>query len=126
MRRVSGRIARHAGILAIMGFVVGNLSFLVASLWGDAIGDTSSVSSARISADVYSVIWAVVLAAGAAWAARRGQRGLFNASLVFAAIHAYTQGFSRFSDEPLIFVLGGLAAIPLAWGLWRLNQRFAG
>jgi uncharacterized membrane protein (Fun14 family) len=146
-RQVTDRIGRHAGILAIMGFVVGNLCFLVGSLWGDTIGETwwraawlatngdsySGLSAARevwqataltISPGVYSVVWALVLAGCAAWAAMRSQRGLFNTAMVFAGIHGYTQAFEIFGDDPLAYVIGGLVAVPLAWGLWRLNARF--
>jgi len=42
--------------------------------------------------------------------------------MTFAGIHAYTQVFESFYDEPLAYVVGGLAAIPLAFGLWRLNN----
>jgi hypothetical protein len=149
--RFGDRIARHAGMLAIMAFVVGNLCFLVGSLWGDVIGE----SWARVSYDhfrtpegaydweaaeaarsaymeralviprwVFAILWAGLLAAGAFWSAHRGQRGLFNATLTFGAIHAYTQAFESFAQEPLAYVIGGLAAIPLAWGAWRLNARF--
>ncbi len=30
--------------------------------------------------------------------------------------------FENSADEPLAYVIGGLAAIPLAFGLWRLNN----
>ncbi len=50
------------------------------------------------------------------------RRGLFNAGMTFAGIHGYTQMLESFSDEPLAYVIGGLAAIPLAFGLWRLNN----
>jgi hypothetical protein len=149
--RSGERIARHAGILAIMAFVVANLCFLVGSLWGDVIGeswaragyedfrtadgayDWEAFEAARqayveralsIPRVVFAVIWAGLLAAGALWAAHRGHRGLFNATLTFGAIHGYTQAFESFAQEPLAYVLGGLAAIPLAWGAWRLNARF--
>ncbi|MFT7059052.1 MAG: hypothetical protein ACJASV_001559, partial [Pseudorhodobacter sp.] len=36
----------------------------------------------------------------------------------------YTQAFEIFGDDPLAYVIGGLVAVPLAWGLWRLNARF--
>jgi len=147
MGRFSDRIAHHAGMLAIMGLVVGNLSFLVASIQGDYIGhswfeaawlaehtviytelgqarDIWMQSAIHIPAPVFAVIWAVALAAGAVWAARRGQRGLFNAALVFATIHAFTQARDLFTGEPIGLVIGGMVAVALAWGLWRLNQRF--
>lgn len=141
------RIGRHAGMFAIMTFIVGNLCFLVGSLWGDVVGqsfmvrpdystadfDWQAYDAAReafaaqtlvISDGVYSVVWALALAAMATYAAYRNRRGLFNATLTFAATHAYTQMFERFADEPLAYVVGGLAAVPLAWGMWRANERF--
>lgn len=78
----------------------------------------------EISENTYSVLWAVALALCLYWASHKNLRGLFNATLTFGAIHAYTQMFESFADEPLAYVIGGFAAIPLAWGMWRLNQRF--
>lgn len=147
MTRTPDRFGRHAGILAIMAAVVGNLAFLVGSLWGDEIAasfyrfDAPQYSAfdnwsefqaaydlweeqfIQISEHVFSVVWAILLIAGAWLAALTHRRGLFNASITFLAIHAYTQVFETFSDEPMVYALGGLAAIPTAWGLWRLNQK---
>lgn len=143
--RVSERNARHLRILAVMGFIIANLCALVGSIWGDVVGehlwgpgryrdgwaDYETYSAARdsfrdaaliIPELTYSILWAVTLLATIIWAASRTQRGLFNAALTFAAIHFYTQMFESFSDEPLAYVIGGLGAIPLAWGVWRLNQ----
>lgn len=145
--RWPGRIARHAGIFAVLAFVIGNLCFLVGSLWGDTIGEHAATIRARaelagdwsairdridayreraitIPAGVFAAVWAIVLAACAVWAARGLRRGLFNTAMTFGAIHAYTQLFESFGDQPLAWVVGGLAAIPLAWGLWRLDQGF--
>ena len=77
-----------------------------------------------ISENVYSVGWALALAAVVFVAAHRNMRGLFNAGVTFAGIHAYTQIFETLYDEPLAWVIGGFAAIPLAWGMWRLNLWF--
>jgi hypothetical protein len=145
IRHRPDRDGRHAGILAILAFVVANLCLLVASLWGDTVGDTFvrarleasgdsweivqqrfdawQATALRIPEGVFSILWAAALAACAVWAGRSHRRGLFNASLTFGAIHAYTQMFESFGDEPLAWLLGGMAAIPLAWGLWRLNRR---
>ena len=143
------RIAAHARTLAIMGFVVANLAALVGSLFGDAIGQsvwgpgrnswTSGMtyeqfeaaetafraSTLVISENVYSVLWALALLGMTAWSATSGRRVLFNAMLTFAGLHAYTQLFESFADQPLAYVIGGFGAIPLAWGAWRLNQWFA-
>lgn len=149
-QRVPERLASHARTLAIMGFVVANLAALVGSLWGDVVGQsvwgpgsdywrTANIdfdtwqaadqafreTALVISENVYSVLWALALLAIGAWSAHSGRRVLFNATLTFAGIHAYTQLFESFSDEPLAYVVGGFAAIPLAWGAWRLNQWFA-
>ena len=144
------RIARHGRTLVIIAFVVANLCALVGSLWGDVVGETLWGSgrprygaeyddydaflaakqayldsfALNISANVYSVLWAIALVAIIAWAAHRVNRGLFNAGVTFAGIHAYTQLFESFADEPLAWVIGGFAAIPLAWGMWRLNQKW--
>lgn len=144
--RLDDRFGRHAGILAIMAAVVGNLAFLVGSLWGDTVGASfftfagdptlgwEEQSAARaafeaqlfhISEHVFAVAWALLLAGAAFWAAHANRRGLFNAAMTFAGIHAYTQVFETLGDEPLVWALGGLAAVPLAWGMWRLNQHLA-
>lgn len=144
--RVTERSARHARVLAVLAFVMANLCALIGSLWGDVVGETiwgpgwysfrsdTSWEEFRamrelfrentlvISEHVYSVLWAVALVAMILWAAYQNQRGLFNAALTFGAIHAYTQMFESFADEPLAYVIGGLAAIPLAWGIWRLDH----
>ncbi len=89
--RVSDRCGRHAGILAIMAAVVANLAFLVGSLWGDHVGlsfydmpdwnndltwqengairDAFRAQFFTISEHVYSIVWAVLLAGAAIWAA---------------------------------------------------------
>ena len=143
-RRASAHIGAHLGILAILATVVGNLAFLVATLWGDtlflSLGDAPTREPGmewsefnelyeayeaqffHISEHVFTIVWAVLLGIGAFWAAHANKRGLFNAAMTFAGIHAYTQMFESFGDEPLAWAIGGLAAIPLAWGLWRFNQ----
>jgi len=141
----SDRLGRHAMILAILAFIVANLCALVGSLWGDWVGETLwrnawrkenvgdwqamhearklwQASAVHISEQVFTVIWALALAVTIAWAAFASHRGLFNTGMTFAGIHAYTQLFESFGDEPMAWALGGLAAIPAAWGLWKLDQ----
>jgi hypothetical protein len=149
MGRMHERTGRHLGVLAIMALIVMNLCFLVGSLWGDVVGssyihyadfqgDGQSYETYRATMEafeahtlviadwVYAIVYTVFLVAGVAFAAHRGNRGLFNAMLVFGAIHGYTQVFESFYDEPLAYVIGGLVAIPLAWGMWRLGARMRG
>ena len=141
--RWPAHISRQAGILMIMACVVANLCFLVGSILGDVVGaswwgpmrsdfddyvaysaasDAFRAATFSISEHVYSVSWAVLLALLVVWAALSKRRGLFNTAMTFAGIHAYTQLFESFADEPLAYVIGGLAAIPIAFGLWRLNN----
>lgn len=142
--RAGPALVRQAGIMMVMAFIVANMCFLVGSIWGDVIGerlwgpvyrdftgDWTAYSDARdafraqaitISEGVYSVVWALLLAGLIVWAAMSNRRGMFNTAMTFAGIHAYTQMFETFYDEPLAYVVGGLAAIPLAFGLWRLNN----
>lgn len=145
---LSDRVRNHTHMFGIMAFIVANLCFLVGSLFGDTVGielwgpgssswqyeggyenynearEAFNLTALHIHEHVYSIIWAIALVIAAAWAAHTNRRGIFNAAMTFGAIHAYTQAFETFYDEPLAYVVGGLAAIPLAWGLWRLNNRF--
>lgn len=144
--RFEPRQGRHYAMLLMLAFVVMNLCFLVGSLWGDTPGDTLwgisvfnrsaypdydtfnnayeayRATAFTISAGVFAIAWAVVLAAVVIWSAVNNRRGPLNAALTFAALHAYTQAFDAFGAEPLVFAMGGLAAIPLAWGLMQVNS----
>lgn len=147
--RTIERHARHARVISVMAFIVANLSALVGSLFGDRIGENIWGPGQRffrsgfdtqenwqqaqnaflenawvISDSAYAIIWAITLVAMIAFSAHKNNRGLFNASMTFAGLHAYTQMFENFGDEPLAWVIGGLVAIPLAWGMWRLNVWF--
>lgn len=142
--RGSQVLTRQAGILLIMAFIVANLCFLVGSIGGDVIGQSIwgptyagfgsdwdaynraqglyEAQSFSISEDAYTIVWALLLGALIVWAAMTNRRGVFNTTMTFAGIHAYTQMFESFYDEPLAYVVGGLVAIPLAFGVWRLNN----
>jgi hypothetical protein len=142
------RDARHAKVSAVLAFIVLNLAALVGSLWGDTVGseiwgpsatldpdipweerraaiDAWEATALKISAEVYAIGWGMLLVALIFWGAWAHQRGLFNTALTFGLLHTYTQLFESFGDEPLAYVLGGLAAVPLAWGMWRLNRRLS-
>ncbi|MCT4557956.1 MAG: hypothetical protein N4A61_07850 [Pelagimonas sp.] len=147
--RLTERHARHSRTLGTLGLIVANLCALVGSLWGDWVGETiwgpgasrwrsdmdyDTWNAARdtyretalfLSDSAYTIGWAVILMALIAWSAMRNHRAVFNTSLTFAGIHAYTQVFESFYDQPLAYVLGGLAAIPLAWGIWQLDQKMS-
>ena len=142
-------VARHLRVVAVLALIVANLCALVGSLWGDVVGETIwgpgrygqsgldydawlaaqdafRAQALSISDDVYAVLWGVVLVILILWSAHRNNRGLFNTALTFGAIHAYTQLFENFGDQPLAWVIGGFAAIPLAWAVWWLNRNVVG
>ncbi len=148
--RVDERSARHARIHVMMAFIVANLCALMGSLWGDVVGETvfgpnrdflrkggdytewrEAVDAFRANAlviheHVFTVVWALALIGVTVIAAHKNARALFNAAVTFGGIHAYTQAIETFYDEPLAYVVGGFIAIPLAWGMWRLNTWFLG
>ncbi|WP_424932226.1 hypothetical protein [Amaricoccus macauensis] len=143
--RSGERTARHGLVLAVLAFVVANLCALIGSLWGDVVGETAwgpagvppgnvtdwdarteAIAAFRETAlvipeHVFTIAWAIVLVGMAMWSAHRNNRGLFNTSIVFGVIHVYTQLYETFGDEPLAYVIGGLALIPVAWGMWRFD-----
>lgn len=147
-RTQDDRTARHARIHVMMAFIVANLCALVGSLWGDVVGEhvwgpgaqsygtglsyddwlearvAFRTSALTIHENVFTVAWAIALVSIIFTAAHKNMRGLFNAAVTFAGIHAYTQVFETFYGEPLAYVIGGFAAIPFAWGMWRLNIWF--
>lgn len=141
-RAGSDTVHRQTGILAVMAFIVMNLCFLVGSIWGDVVGqsiwgparsafddyqsyrdatEAFAASGFVISETVYTVVWALLLAGITFWAATTNRRGLFNTGMTFAAIHAYTQFFESFGDHAFAYIIAGVAAIPLAWVLWRFR-----
>lgn len=146
--KLADRDSRHLTIFALMAFIVANLCALVGSLWGDIVGEyvwgpgrrrdfdgtyetwreartAFRANALRIEEEIYSILWAAALIATAAWSALTSRRGLFNTAITFELIHGYTQLFETFNDEPLAYAIGGLAAIPLAWGIWRANRWLA-
>lgn len=138
------RERRHALTLAMLALITVNLCFLLGSwlgdgvgqlflerpVWDDALGLEVNREALRtygrglffIPEEMFIVTWTVVLVATAFWAGRRSQRGVFNTAIVFGAIHLATQVLEDRWDEPAAWALIGLALIPLAWSMWRVNQ----
>lgn len=147
--RTNERIARHARTLAFMGFIVANICALSGSICGDIVGDYvwgpgsysvpyyndryETVEAWRLARDrfeesaliitsgVYTILWAIALVAFILWSAHKNMRALFNTAMLFAALNAFIQISVVLGDGPFAYIVYGLAAIPLAWGIWRLN-----
>ena len=106
-------------------FVV-NLGFWVGSLWGDSLGrqrDRWSFRSEAVIPDwVFGVGWAVGLVATGVWAARAHKRWVVILVAVFGAIHFYTQYFERLGASPGSILFAGLAALGIAFAIFRYNK----
>ncbi len=135
--------ARHAITLATLAVIFANVCFFVGAYFGDGVGqvflerpfwdatlskpENDAVFRAYrqgflfIPEEVFAPLWAIVLAVAAFWGARTNRRGVLNAAMTFGGIHAFGQVFDHFSDEPLAWAIAGLIAIPVAWGMWKLN-----
>ena len=128
-QRLSADYEPLALTFARISVVVVNFGFWIGSLWGDTPGaylrDAAQTwgDTPQLPALDFVVAWAVALVAAGAWAASQGRRFLVNAVAVFGAIHAYTQWFERLGANPLTVVVGGLFAIAVGLGLWRLSAR---
>jgi len=113
-----------------------NFGFWVGSLWGDYVGehwvagmDWEAASAWRETAAhlpeaVFSLGWAGALIA-AIWKTPQGSF-LSISSIVFLAIHAYTQFFEILGAEPFTLLVGGALAVGLAVFLSRRALQEAG
>jgi len=107
--------------------------FWIGSLWGDPLMLLRGMSSRNaysyfindtvISANAFSIAWALVLIGAAVWAARANRRWLVNVVAAFGAIHFYTQWFERLGATPASVLLGGLVMLVIAFALWSFNRR---
>lgn len=145
-QRLTERAARHARIIGQMAVIWANMAFWIGSLWGDEVGkhlwgpdraafesfeayraaaEAFQASTLIIPDEAFAALWAFGLLALGAWAAATARRAVLNIAVVFGAIHFYTQYFERLDATPGAFVIAGLIAIAVAWGLRELNRRLA-
>ncbi|ABI61297.1 DUF2157 domain-containing protein [Granulibacter bethesdensis] len=98
-----------------------NFAFWVGSLWGEdrmLFNDNRGV--VLLSADIFSIGWALVLVAAAAWGAWSGRRWLITTAAIFGAIHFQTQWFERLGATPTSVLTAGILTLLLAALLWRV------
>src|SRR5262245_10110188 len=144
MRVLKEPRARLARLFALMALLWVNFGFWVGSLWGNypleawTAPDVMSSSYSKeawdalqawkakaffVSRDVFSVMWALVLAGVGVWGAMHGRRGAVNMAATFGGIHFYTQWFERLRATPEMVIAAGVIAVVIAFALWRYNQR---
>jgi hypothetical protein len=111
-----------------------NFGFWIGSLWGDRLNLIRSLADVTAPPDpaaaeivlppwLFSVGWALALAATGIWATCAGRRWVVNVVAVFGAIHFYTQWFDKLGPTPIAFLLGGLLMLAFGLGLWTFNRR---
>lgn len=122
-----------ATIAARTSFILANLGFWVGSLWGDFPGEIwrsakhATPQAFYISPDLFSLIWVLALVSAIIMGIRTGRRFISTTSVVFLAIHFYTQLFERFLFQPEAMVASGFALIAMGTGIagfdrWLRNR----
>jgi len=144
MRGLKETYSRLARLFALMALLWVNFGFWVGSLWGDypleawmapdvmsppysadawnALGAWKA-RALFISRDVFSIVWALALAAVGTWGTMHSRRGTVNMAATFGGIHFYTQWFERLRATPEMVIAAGILAVAVAFALWRYNQQ---
>jgi iron complex transport system permease protein len=120
-KQLPAEYARLAIFAARTSVLLVNFAFWIGSLWGDDFEGGSS-SRQAISDVEFVIAWAVALAGAGVWAWWVNRPWLVSVVAVFGAIHLYTQYFERLGASPGSIVVGGLAAIAIAVGIWKHNR----
>lgn len=105
--------------LAIVGARTAVFMVNVAFAFGSIFGDTST----GIPAQVFALVWAVLLVVVGIWAMRAGRRWTVNIVAVFGAIHFLCQWFIFFGPNPGTILGAGVLLILFGFGLKALNDR---
>jgi hypothetical protein len=131
-KKVAADYERIAMTAARTSILLVNFGFWVGSLWGDSLilmrglntkDPSVFLNKTVISADAFSIAWALALLAAGAWGAMVNRRWLVNVASTFGAIHFYTQWFERLGATPVSVLLGGVVMLAIALALWAFNKR---
>jgi iron complex transport system permease protein len=118
--RLPAAYERVALIMARTGVLMINLAFLIGSIFGDQFVQWDT----NVEANVFSVVWAVLLIGVGLWGVISNRRWVVNAAAVFGAIHFYTHWFEYLGPNPLSVLGGGILLIGFGFGLRWVNTRF--
>ena len=113
-QRVDAKRARALVFFSRSCIFIVNLAFWIGSLWGDVRLGISSLS--------FAVGWALALVAVGVWATRNDKRWVVNITIVFGAIHFYTQWFERLGATPGSLLFAGASALALVYWLRNYNR----
>lgn len=105
--------------LAITGartaILMTNFAFFFGSIFGDML--------TGVRAEIFAVVWAVLLIAFGIWGVVANRRWVVNLCAVFGAIHFFVQWFWHLGASPFSILGGGLLLIVFGFGLKWLNDR---
>lgn len=105
--------------LAIIGARTAVFMVNVAFLFGSIFGDEPT----GISAEVFAVVWTILLIVVGIWAMRAGRRWTVNIVAVFGAVHLLVQWFVHLGASPETILGAGVLLILFGFGLKLLNDR---
>jgi hypothetical protein len=135
-RHVGQAYQQLAIIFARVSLILVNFGFWIGSLWGDYPGETWAqgedyrlwsnreawrAALLHVPETAFIVVWAIVIIAIGAWAARTNRRWVVTTAAVFGAIEFYTQWFERLGAEPWAIIVAGLTIVAFAIAMWRYN-----
>lgn len=122
-------------VAARVSFFLANFALWVGSLFGDYPGELWATRDGSWSASsewretalhipdtMFSIIWAAFLVLALIVGIRSGRRFVANTSIVFLAIHLYTQFFELLGFHPLAMVVGGVILIVGGVGVARFDR----
>lgn len=120
--RLPSASERVALIMARTGVLMINLAFLVGSIFGDQLISWDTT----IEANIFTIVWAVLLLGVGLWGVMSNRRWVVNAAAIFGAIHFYTQWFEYLGANPVSVLGGGILLIAFGLALRWFNTRFNG
>lgn len=123
--------SKNIGLIRVFGrtcFIFLNLSFWVGSIFGDDLS-ASALESYPVSKFpfvipeyAFSIGWALILLTGTYMGGKFKLGFITNTSIVFFAIHFYTQFFETLGANPLSLLIGGLLMFSSVLAWWRYNK----
>ncbi|HZY67317.1 MAG TPA: hypothetical protein VFE52_01950 [Devosia sp.] len=114
---MTSALQRVALIMARTAVLIINVAFLVGSLFGDQLMPWDG----GLEANVFSVVWALLLLGVGIWGVLSNRRWVVNAAAIFGAVHFYTQWFEYLGASPLSVLGGGILLIGFGFALRWFN-----
>ncbi len=126
-------------IPARVSFFMINFAFWVGTFWGDHPGEhfvSKGLGSYQLQQEwkqtaffvpdwIFVIVWAAALAFAIWFGLREHNRFIANTSIVFLAIHFYTQLYEYLGAEPILLVVAGASMLAAAVWFFRFIRKQA-